>query len=110
MPAMGQVCVIRARSLASIEDPELTFRPVLRWMELEPAALVRMEHLIATVRFAADTDRERAVAFLLAARELLQSIRMGLVEDDRESLRVHPWTTFIRRGVERAGGPARPRT
>ena len=109
VPTMGQVCVIRARSRASVEDPDTTFRPVLRWMELEPASLVRMEYLTATVRFAAEGDRERAVAFLLATRELLQAVRKGLDEDDRESLRVHPWATFIRRGLERAGPAPRPR-
>ncbi len=110
VPTMGQVCVARARAVGGEEDPEHTFRPVLRWMELEPASLVRMEYLTATVRYSViQKDRERAVAYLLATRELLQDIKRGLDPQHRETLRVHPWATFIRRGLDRAAPPARPR-
>ena len=111
VPTMGMVCVARARAMQGKEDPDQAFRPVLRWMELEPAARVRMEYLIATVRNAVQVgDRERAVAFLLATRELLQDIKRGLDPDDKDTLRVHPWSAFIRRGLDRAGTPPRPRT
>lgn len=111
VPAMGLLCVARSRALAGQEDPDIAFRPVLRWMELEPASAVRIEYLIANVRHAARVgDRERAVTFLLATRELLQDIKRGLETDDQETLRVHPWSAFIRRGLDRAGASPRPRT
>lgn len=108
VPALAEACVARARAFMGREDPDVAFRPVLRWLEKEPAHLVRMEYLLAAVRHAVlVNNRERATAYLLATRELLGDIRNQLSRADRETLRVHPWNLFVRRGLTRATGPSK---
>lgn len=103
VPSLGEACVARARAFMGREDPDVAFRPVLRWLEKEPAVLVRMEYLLAAVRHAVLLgNRERATAYLLATRELLGDVRSNLSRADRETLRVHPWNLFVRRGLNRA--------
>ena len=99
---MGEVCAARARALYADEDPELTFRPVARWLELEPATLVRVEYLVASARHAqAQGDESRSVAFLLSTRDLLRRIRAALAPKDKEALAVHPWSLLVTRGLDR---------
>ncbi|MCP4915648.1 MAG: protein kinase [Proteobacteria bacterium] len=105
VPALAEACVARARAFMGREDPDVAFKPVLRWLKKEPAHLVRMEYLLAAVRHAVLlNNRERATAYLLATRELLGDVRNQLSRADRETLRVHPWNLFVRRGLNRATG------
>ncbi len=106
VPALAEACMSRARAFLGREDPTVAFKPVLRWLEKEPALLVRMEYLQAAVRHAVQQgQRDRATAYLLACRELLGEVRNQLSEADRETLRVHPWNLFVRRGLNRAASP-----
>ncbi|HJN76056.1 MAG TPA: protein kinase [Myxococcota bacterium] len=103
VPSLGEACVARARAFMGREDPEVAFKPVLRWLGKEPAVLIRMEYLLAAVRHAVLIgNRERATAYLLATRELLGDVRGNLSRADRETLRVHPWNLFVRRGLNRS--------
>ncbi|MCB9742136.1 MAG: protein kinase [Alphaproteobacteria bacterium] len=101
VPALADACAARARALRGSEDPDELFAPVLEWLEKEPARLHRMEHLLSAARFARSRDqRDRARAFFQAADALLTEVTENLTPQDQESMRVHPWTVEVQRGLE----------
>lgn len=101
VPPLAEACAARARALGHREDPELIFAPVLSWLEREPARLVRMEYLLASARFAEESNqRDRARVFYRDAQALLRTIQEDQSSEGRAALAVHPWQTAIRKGLD----------
>jgi tetratricopeptide (TPR) repeat protein len=101
LPSLGEACAARARAMSDREDPDLSFGPVLHWMEEEPVSLLRMEYLLSSARFAgACNKRSRARSFWLDAQALYNTIAQELGEGEREALMVHPWTVEIADGLK----------
>ena len=83
------------------EDADILFMPVLRWLEEEPALLLRMEHLLAALRFARERGRpEQARVYAQAANALLTVLRGQLSPADQEALQIHGRTAEISEGLE----------
>jgi serine/threonine protein kinase/tetratricopeptide (TPR) repeat protein len=102
LPSLGEACAARARAMSDREDPDLSFGPVLHWMEQEPVSLLRMEYLLASARYAESCNkRARAQNFWLEAQALYNTISKELNEGEREALIVHPWTVAIQAGLQK---------
>ncbi len=90
----------RARTQATERDPTEIFKPVSRLLEEEPMPLLRMEQLLAQGawhRHQGQNDRARGN--LREAASVLNGVATGLSDTDRAALRVHPWSSWIRRGL-----------
>jgi len=100
MPTLGDACAARSRALWQREDPEITFGPVLRWINREPANLLKLEYMIMSARYAElRADISRAGRLWREASDLQAQIMSKLSTTDTESLAVHPWTVEIAKGV-----------
>lgn len=98
LPALAAACACRAAVSGGVEDPDLTFRPVMRWMDGHPARVARMDWLLARVDHAiARGDLRQAVASIDRADRLIEDIASRLDEADRAALRVHPWRRRLAR-------------
>lgn len=103
LPALAECCAARARAVRGREDADQLFAPVLRWMEEEPALLMRMEHLLAALRHARERGRwEQARVFAQAANALLAVMRAQLSPADQEAMEIHGRAAEIRAGLEGA--------
>ena len=81
------------------EDPDISFAPVLHWMEEEPVRILRLEYLVACARYAEGCNkRARAKNFWLEAQGLFTQVLEGLGEEERESMRIHPIAVAIEQG------------
>lgn len=101
LPALAEACAARARAVKGREDADILFMPVLRWLEEEPALLLRMEHLLAALRFARERGRpEQARVYAQAANALLTVLRGQLSPADQEALQIHGRTAEISEGLE----------
>jgi len=90
----------RARVEASTRDPEEIFRPVHALIDEQPVALLRLEQLLARAAWARVHGEDRtASACHREAAMVLNRIATRLNDTDRAALRVHPWSTWIRRGL-----------
>ena len=99
LPSLGEACAARARAMGDREDPDLSFGPVLHWMEEEPVRILRLEYLVACARYAEGCNkRSRAQNYWLEAQALFTEILEGLGEEERESMRIHPIAVAISRG------------
>jgi len=100
MPSLGEACAARARAMGDREDPDISFGPVLQWMQEEPVKMLRMEYLLSCARYAdARNKRPRAQAYWLESQALFTEIVNALGESEREALSVHPWNVAIQAGV-----------
>ena len=100
MPTLGDACAARSRALWQREDPEITFGPVLRWINREPANLLKLEYMIMSARYAGlRADISRAGRLWREASDLQGQIMSTLSSSDAEALAVHPWTVEISRGL-----------
>ncbi|MCB9780363.1 MAG: protein kinase [Alphaproteobacteria bacterium] len=98
LPALAEACRCRGIVRAEHEDPDRIYRPVVRWMDSQPARIARMSWLLARVDHAiARGDLRNALASLDRASRLLDDIGRRLSEADRASMRVHPWHRRIAR-------------
>lgn len=101
MPSLGEACAARARAMSDREDPDLSFGPVLHWMQEEPLSLLRMEYLLASARYAETCNkRPRAQKFWMEAQALYNTIVEALEDSEREALTVHPWAVEIAKGLQ----------
>ena len=102
LPVLGDACAARARAMGEREDPDLSFAPVLRWMQDEPARTLRLEYLIASAEYAAAANAgDRAVLYWQEADSLLREILESLTQADREAMGVHPWVISVSKGLRR---------
>lgn len=98
LPALAVACACRAAVSAGTEDPDLTFRPAMRWMDGHPARVARMDWLLARVDHAiAKGDLRQALASIDRAERLIEDIASRLDEVDRAALRMHPWRRRLAR-------------
>ena len=99
LPSLGEACAARARAMGDREDPDISYAPVLHWMEEEPVRMLRLQYLVASARFAESCNkRGRAQSLWLEAQALFSEVLGGLGEQERESMRVHPMAVAIERG------------
>jgi predicted Ser/Thr protein kinase len=99
LPALGEIAVGRAELSDGREDPEDLFSDVAAWREMQPVRVVRLEYLLAAMRWAERReDRERAESLRREAEQLYQQIRRMLSAEDETSLGVHPWRQILRWG------------
>jgi serine/threonine protein kinase/tetratricopeptide (TPR) repeat protein len=95
----------RARVEASTRDPQEIFRPVEKLLDEQPMALLRLEQLLARGAWSrAKGDASSGAASHREAAMVLNRIATGLNDTDRAALRVHPWSTWIRRGLVAQAG------
>ena len=100
LPTLGDACAARSRALWQREDPEITFGPVLRWINREPANLLNLEYLIMSARYAGlRADINRSGRLWREASDLQGQIMSRLSPTDAEALAVHPWTVEISKGI-----------
>jgi len=100
LPSLGDACAARARAMGTREDPDLSFGPVLHWMQEEPVRVLKLEYLLCSARYAESCNkRERAKKIWLEAQGVYHEIAQNLVEADKEALSVHPWMAAIERGI-----------
>jgi hypothetical protein len=100
MPTLGDACAARSRALWQREDPEITFGPVLRWINREPANMLKLEYMIMSARYAElRADTNRAGRLWREASDLQGEVMSKLSTTDAEALAVHPWTVEIARGI-----------
>ena len=99
LPSLGEACAARARAMGDREDPDISYGPVLHWMEEEPVRILRLGYLVASAQYAEGCNkRSRAQSLWLEAQALFTEILSGLGEQERESMRVHPMAVAIERG------------
>jgi tetratricopeptide (TPR) repeat protein len=102
MPMLAEACAARGRALID-EDPHRSFGPVLQWIQDEPILLLRVAWTVAQAQHAERIHApDEASDHWVEARALLRRVRKGLAAADKESLRVHPWTLAVTRGLRRA--------
>ncbi len=98
-PALAEIAVGRAEIADGREDPEELFADVAAWIEMQPVRVVRLEYLLAAMRWAERSeDRERADALRREAESIYVQIRRMLAPEDETSLGVHPWRQILRWG------------
>ena len=99
LPSLGEACAARARAMGDREDPDISYGPVLHWMEEEPVRILRLGYLVASAQYAESCNkRSRAQSLWLEAQALFTEVLGGLGEQERESMRVHPMAVAIERG------------
>jgi hypothetical protein len=99
---LAEGCRGRARIQATERDPDEIFRPAQRLIDEQPMPLLRLERLIARGAWhRAHGERELARQCLQEAASVLNRVASDLNDTDRAALRVHPWSTWIRRGLAR---------
>ncbi|NOY25185.1 MAG: protein kinase [Oligoflexia bacterium] len=105
LPALAVACQCRAAVARAFESPDISFRPVTRWMDGQPARVTRMAWLLARVDYAvAQGDGRLALASVERAERLLEDIGTRLDAADRAALRVHPWRRRLTRIQADLGG------
>ncbi len=102
LPILAEVCARRAVVALGTVPPEVCFRPVLGWVDQEPARLSRLEWLAAALREARRTEQGIADA-AEALHEALEELGALLEPRESAALRVHPW----RVAADRVREPAR---
>lgn len=101
-PVLAEGLRGRARTAATERDPAELFKPALRLLEEQPMPALLLEAHLARGAWARSRgDRGGAHAHLQDAATLLNRIASELNDTDRAALRVHPWSTWIRRGLAR---------
>lgn len=97
-PALAQACECRARVMANREDPELTFRPVWRWVESNAVRVTRMSLLLTRLeRAVAAGDLREGLSAVERVERTLGEIGTRLDAIDQAALRVHPWKRRLTR-------------
>jgi len=100
MPVLGEACVARARALEGREDPDLSFGPVLHWLEEEPVLSVRIEYLLASASYAECVgEQTRAQRYWREAEVVFGDLQFGMEPADKAALSIHPWAVKIRKGL-----------
>lgn len=98
LPALAELAIGHAEVADGREDPDVLFADVLAWMETQPVRVVRLEHLLAAMRWADRKDSARADVLRVQAEALYTQIRKLLSPEDETSLGVHPWRQMLRWG------------
>ncbi|MBN2797515.1 MAG: serine/threonine protein kinase [Deltaproteobacteria bacterium] len=94
-------CVRQGRVMAEIEEPATIFAPVKEILESRPVMVAQLEYRIAQARWLQGQGRAREAAVVWReAAETLNVMSENLNDMDRSALRVHPWSTLIRRGLK----------
>ena len=90
----------RARVEAVTRDPSDIFKPVARLLDEQPVALLRLEQLLARAAWHRHHgEKPAAHQCHREAAMVLNRVATQLNDTDRAALRVHPWSTWIRRGL-----------
>jgi tetratricopeptide (TPR) repeat protein len=100
LPALAEGCRARARTQATERDPEEIFKPVRRLLEEQQMPLLQLELLLARSAWhrAANRKDDARIA-LREAATVLNKVATDLSDTDRAALRVHPWSSWIRRAL-----------
>lgn len=98
-PALAELAVGRAEIADGNADPIDLFADVAAWMEMQPVRVVRLEYLLAAMRYAdRRDDTGGSEGFRLQAEAIYGQIRQLLTPEDETSLGVHPWRQILRWG------------
>ncbi|MEQ1501285.1 MAG: protein kinase [Myxococcota bacterium] len=99
---LAEGCRGRARIQATERDPDEIFRPAQRLLDEQPMPLLKLERLLAKGAWhRAHGERDLARQSLQEAAAVLNRVATDLNDTDRAALRVHPWSTWIKRGLQR---------
>ncbi|MEZ4239173.1 MAG: protein kinase [Myxococcota bacterium] len=99
---LAEGCRGRARTQATERDPDEIFRPAQKLLEEQPMPLLKLERWLARGAWArAKGQRDEARRCMAEAGTLLNEVGKGLSDTDRAALRVHPWASWVRRGLGR---------
>jgi hypothetical protein len=96
LPALAQAVMAQARAMCESVDPDLVFRPLIEWLEQQPALIVRIERHIARGRYLKAMGKPHETTFD-EAQHMIEELAMHLDPTDAAALRLHPWTQWIRR-------------
>ena len=96
VPGVVDACCAQARAMGEKVEAQRLFRPVLDWMDQQPALAVRVEYAVARGRHEAAKGRAGAEAFA-DATHWLDQLAAHLDDTDAAALRLHPWTRYIRK-------------
>ena len=96
VPLLARACSARARVLCHTDDPAAFYRPVRKFIEEQPARVVRLEALLSRASWLAGrgATTEAGRARHSAARSLKEVAGL-LNETDQAALRVHPWARTL---------------
>ncbi len=103
LPALGDACAARARSLSGVEDPAPLFAPVAEYLASQPATVLDLQRQLASVRFNRASNRDPAEP-LGRAQSLLARISAQLNDTDQAAILLHPWSREARLAAQ---GPTR---
>ncbi|MFN7146801.1 MAG: hypothetical protein ACK4YP_23710, partial [Myxococcota bacterium] len=98
LPALAELAIGRAEVADGRDDPDVLFADVLAWIEAQPVRVVRLEHLLAAMRFVDRKDPARADVLRVQAEAIYTQIKKLLSPEDETSLGVHPWRQMLRWG------------
>jgi ATP/maltotriose-dependent transcriptional regulator MalT len=95
LAALADACVSRARVMAEVEDPNRIFAPILEMLDGQPVPTLKLEYLLAVVRWL--RARGEPTRFTLEeATGVLDRMIRELNDTDQAALRLHPWSREIR--------------
>ena len=99
LPLLAEIALGRAEIADGKEDPDALFADVAPWLDMQPVRVVRLEYLLAAMRYAERAEQpERADALRREADAVYVQIRKLLAPEDETSLGVHPWRQILRWG------------
>lgn len=100
LPALAEGCRARARTQSTERDPEDTFKPVKRLVDEQQMPLLQLELLLARSAWErARGHKDDARISLREAATVLNKVATDLSDTDRAALRVHPYSSWIRRAL-----------
>ena len=97
VPLLAEACAARARCLH--ENPQESFAPVRRWLESEPATLMKVSWMVARAEHVGRHNPAEARPLWLRVQEALRRIQRNLAPGDRVAMKVHPWTLAVERAL-----------
>lgn len=99
MRLLGAV-VRQGRVMAEVEEPAIIYTPVKEILETRPVMVAQLEYRLAQGRWLKNKGKtQESYVLWREAAETLQVMAESLHPIDRSALRVHPWSTQIRRGM-----------
>ena len=99
LPALAELAVGRAEIADGSADPVDLFADVAAWMQMQPVRVLRLEYLLAAMRYAdRRDDTGGSEAARVQAEAIYGQIRQLLAPEDETSLGVHPWRQTLRWG------------
>ncbi len=93
--AQADVVTGRARSLATLEEPDKSFQLVQPLLDHKDNAVLQLERQIAEVRWL-EAQSQASDATLEEARGMYSRLRDRQMQMERAALRVHPWRRQLR--------------